>query len=182
MTRKRPAFSLLELLVVIAIIAVLIGMLLPAVQKVREAGNRMTCANNLKQIGLALIQYENAYGKLPPGDLGPLPIGHYDLWAENFQYVGCLVYLLPYLELETIFRQLQINFDLKTPGPRWYTNQVNWTMAQKRKVVGRVAGSSCSGGVRAAGSPARRSSRGECTLWRAGMGSAKQNDDDFFHQ
>jgi type II secretory pathway pseudopilin PulG len=73
--RRKQAFTLVELLVIIAVIAILIGLLVPAVQQAREAARRSTCRNNLKQIGLALADYENVNRVLPPSCTGDMAYG-----------------------------------------------------------------------------------------------------------
>jgi prepilin-type N-terminal cleavage/methylation domain-containing protein/prepilin-type processing-associated H-X9-DG protein len=94
------AFTLMELLVVLAIIAVLIGLLLPAVQKVREAAGRAACANNLRQHGLALLLFEDSRGCLPPGAVsGPFPPAGVRTRALH----GCWPFLLPYLEQPALY-------------------------------------------------------------------------------
>ncbi|MCU0716205.1 MAG: DUF1559 domain-containing protein [Pirellula sp.] len=103
----RGAFTLVELLVVIAIIGILVGLLLPAVQAAREAARRMSCQNNLKQIGLAIHNFESGYKKLPAGALGPSRVDPFiDAGAAgNQQYYGTLPHLLPFMELNNIYQQ-----------------------------------------------------------------------------
>lgn len=100
-TMVRKAFTLIELLVVIAIIAVLVGLLLPAVQKVREAANRMSCQNQLKQLGLATLAHEGNYRILPPSMtyLDPLAAG------QMARPISLFTALLPYMEQDSLYRQ-----------------------------------------------------------------------------
>src|SRR3977135_1608701 len=96
--KRRRGFTLIELLVVIAIIAILVSLLLPAVQKVREAANNSKCQNNLKQIALGLHNYHDANGKLPYGvDQG-----------SGKNYMSFLVNILPYMEQQNIYNALNL--------------------------------------------------------------------------
>ncbi len=133
---RHRGFTLIELLVVIAIIAILIGLLLPAVQKVREASARSTCQNNLKQIGLALENYEGTYAVYPAGRRGCDGITTYE--CANFPTSGTtanragasgFVYLLPYLEAQSLYNQFN-QADLP-----WGTYSTTWDTASNNAVA-----------------------------------------------
>src|SRR5438045_680675 len=111
--RVRPAFTLIELLVVIAIIAVLIGLLLPAVQKVREAAARTKCMNNLKQIGTAMHAYHGVYGYFPPGFTSQAATVNGDSLGPGW---GWAAHLLPYVEQDPLYRQISFAKDITDPA------------------------------------------------------------------
>jgi len=148
---RRSAFTLIELLVVIAIIAILIGLLLPAVQKVREAAARTTCQNNLKQLTLAAHNYESAYQVLPPGGLyfpRVSPPGVSPVVNGGDSYHGPIAFLLPYIEQENVYRQFDTSGTTKgsvvfdadawlpttqvNAGSGWWSNPINGPLAMTK--------------------------------------------------
>jgi len=118
MRRHRSGFTLIELLVAIAIIAILIGLLVPAVQKVRESASRIQCQNNLKQIGVAVHNYHGTKSKFPKGSTNNKQLV---LAAPRTTY---LIELYPYLEQEDTFRRWDPNVTIGTPDA--YGGVIPW--------------------------------------------------------
>ena len=127
---KQAGFTLVELLVVIAIIGILVALLLPAVQAAREAARRSQCINNLKQLGLSLLNYESARKSLPPGQLAEFT--YPDIPKKKYgNYFSVQVQILSYFEEENVRQLFQLNFDPASPDPEnaYVYGARNWAAA-----------------------------------------------------
>ncbi|MBX9624380.1 MAG: DUF1559 domain-containing protein [Gemmataceae bacterium] len=147
MRATRRGFTLIELLVVIAVISVLIGMLLPAVQKAREAASRISCANNLKQIGLALHNFQGAQGRLPPGAAG----AEHDRRPELLYVSGptWAWLILPQLEQDNMYHGWSVGtyYDAADRPDSAVRNRVKTYYCPSRRAPGDLSGVSLDGDI-----------------------------------
>jgi len=130
-TPRRAGFTLIELLVVIAIIAVLIALLLPAVQQAREAARRSQCKNNMKQLGLALHNYHDTFGRLPPGTI------------VGTQWPYLIHFILPNLDQSAMYNQLATNWSRPAP----YVDQSQWPTTVRVPITSLLCPSDGQGGL-----------------------------------
>ena len=132
-SRRSSGFTLVELLVVIAIIGILVGMLLPGVQAVREAARRTDCQNRLRQIGLAMHNYESAAGHFPPGQIGPTDqeFRNGDVF-DAYSLMGHMVFVMPYLE-QTWVEDLMApsSYANRRGDSPWFLNASRWNQMGK---------------------------------------------------
>jgi prepilin-type N-terminal cleavage/methylation domain-containing protein/prepilin-type processing-associated H-X9-DG protein len=129
---RRRGFTLIELLVVIAIIGVLIGLLLPAVQKVREAANRMKCANNIKQVALALHNYESTFSTFPPGTKANSVFSYNYSANGGYEWTYFIHMILPQLEQDAYYRLIG-GPDFNIPNP--WVSPSSWPQAVQAQVI-----------------------------------------------
>ena len=130
-------FTLVELLVVIAIIGILVALLLPAVQSVRESARRNSCSNNLKQIGLAALNFESGRKTFPPGFLGstdPKALGAFSGPQGRHQWIGVFGYLLPYMEAQPVYDELTrtLNISVEAYDDNYWQDTNAWTAGQAK--------------------------------------------------
>jgi prepilin-type N-terminal cleavage/methylation domain-containing protein len=177
---RRPAFTLIELLVVIAIIAILISMLVPAVQQVREAAARTQCMNNLKQIGLALHNYHDNMNCLPPGMARASEMDQYGTSTGQYSATYWSYFVLPYLEQAALYESIPF-----VTFPNWTTgnyllavqaqlailrcpstsDQLTYTTTSGGTITNRYASSYALNDSGSLGNPVSPNGAGECPLF-----------------
>jgi prepilin-type N-terminal cleavage/methylation domain-containing protein/prepilin-type processing-associated H-X9-DG protein len=153
---RRTAFTLVELLVVVGIITVLMALVLPAIQKVREAANKLRCGSNLRQLGIAAHNFHADFERLPPGYLGPSLKNNTNMPSHTHegQWIGHLPVLLAYLEQEAVCRQIKVDFNLRVVSPLpWFwlsgtvPNDANYRAAVTKLKIFRCPSASNAGPI-----------------------------------